>query len=246
MRGIAEAMFTNAGGGGTTGAAAGTVEDYVKLNGGLPAAVPAEVKELGELEGKRRVTFVSEPGLTLPAVVWPAKGEAKAVVVLVSDRGKAAAGDEFAVERLRRAGITCIALDPRGLGELKGLELRYTTYLGQAPAFGMGWDITRAIAALAPAGAKVAVVGRGPAAGQAALAAALVDPRVSFVAGLATLKEFQDAFRDEVPLIGIQPRANYAPSLARLRSIIKAEAVWSFLAEPDPKWVDALIRWAGK
>ena len=241
MRGIAEAMFTNAGGGG-----AGTVEDYVKLNGGLPAAVPAEVKELGEFKGKRRVTFVSEAGLTLPAVVWPAMGEAKAVAVLVSDPGKAGAGEEFAVERLRKAGITCVALDPRGLGEMKGLELRYTTYLGQAPAFGMGWDITRAIAALAPAGAKVAVVGRGPAAGQAALAAALLEPRIRFTAGLATLKEFKDAFREDVPLIAIQPRANYSPSLARLRSLVKAEAIWSFFGEPDPKWADALVRWAGK
>ena len=129
---------------------------------------------------------------------------------------------------------------------MKGLELRYTTYLGQAPAFGMGWDISRAIAALAPAGAKIAVVGRGPAAGQAVLTAALLEPRVGFAAGLATLKEFQDAFRDDVPLIAIQPRANYAPSLARLRSLTKAEAVWSFLGEPDPKWADALIRWAGK
>jgi dienelactone hydrolase len=239
MRGIAEAMFTNAAGGG-----ASTVEDYVALNGGLPAAVPAEVREFGELEGKRRVTFISEAGLTLPAVFWPAKGEAKAVAVLVSDSGKGQAGGEFAVDRLRKAGITCIALDPRGLGEAKGIELRYTTYLGQAPAFGMGWDITRAVAALAPAGVKIAVVGRGPAAGQAALAAALLEPRAGFVAGLATLREFPDAFRDDVPLIAIQPRANYAPSLSRLRSLVKAEAMWSFLGEADPKWADALIRWA--
>jgi hypothetical protein len=139
-----------------------------------------------------------------------------------------------------------LAIDPRGLGELKGFELRYTTYLGQAPAFGMGWDIVRAIAALAPPGIKIAVVGNGPAAGQAVLTAALIEPRIGFVAGLATLREFKDAFREDVPLIGIQPRANYAPSLARLRSLVKAESVWSFLGEPDPKWANALIRWAGK
>jgi len=108
----------------------------------------------------------------------------------------------------------------------------------------MGWDITRAIAALAPAGTKVAVLGRGPAAGQAALAAALIEPRIHFVAGLATLNEFADAFRDDVPLLAIQPRANYAPSLSHLRSLIKAESIWSFLGERDPKWAEALIRWA--
>jgi hypothetical protein len=132
------------------------------------------------------------------------------------------------------------------LGELKGLDLRLATYLGQAPAFGMGWDITRAIAALAPETAKIAVVGRGPAAGQAALAAALIEPRIRFVAGLATLREFADAFREDVPLLAIQPRANYAPSLSKLRSLVKAKTVWSFLGQPDPDWAGALIRWAGK
>jgi hypothetical protein len=132
------------------------------------------------------------------------------------------------------------------LGELKGLDLRLATYLGQAPAFGMGWDITRAIAALAPETEKIAVVGRGPAAGQAALAAALFEPRIGFAAGLATLKEFADAFREDVPQLAIQPRANYAPSLSKLRSLVKAETVWSFLGQPDPDWAGALIRWAEK
>ncbi len=241
MRDIAKAMFDKKGKG-----PAGAVEAFIELNGGLPAAVPAEVRELGEFEGRRRVTFVSEPGLTLPAVVWPAKGEAKAVAVLVSERGKATAAEDFDVPRLQEARITCIALDPRGIGETRGLELRYTTYLGQAPAFGMGWDIARAVAALVPAGLRVAVVGRGPAAGQAALAAALIEPRVGFVAGLTTLKEFADAFRDDVSLLTIQPRANYAPSLSRLRSCAQAKAVWSFLDEPEPKWADALVRWAGR
>ena len=263
MRGIAEAMFkreADAGAAsGSAGQAARTYEDYVKLNGGLPAPVPLELKEVGEVEGRKRVTFVSEAGLTLPAVIWPAKGEAKAVAVLVSDRGKGQAAGEFDIARLARAGITCVALDPRGLGETKGLDLRLQTYLGQAPAFGMGWDITRAVMALGPSLAalprpprpdervrslKVAVVGRGPAAGQAALAAALIQPAIGFVAGIGTLREFTDAFQEDVPLIAIQPRANYAPSLSRLRSLVKAEAVWSFLDESEPKWADALIRWA--
>lgn len=237
MRGVAEAMFGKSEG-------AGTAADFIKLNGGLPAAVPAEVKELGEFEGRRRLTFISETGLTLPAIVWPVKGAAKAIAILVTDSGKAAASEEFGIARLSKAGIMCVALDPRGLGEVKGLDLRLQTYLGQSPTFGMGWDMTRAIAALAPAGLKVAVLGRGPAAGQAALAAALIEPRIGFVAGLATIKEFSDAFRDDVPLLAVQPRANYVPPLSRLRSLIKAESIWSFLGERDPKWAEALIRWA--
>jgi hypothetical protein len=88
------------------------------------------------------------------------------------------------------------------------------------------------------------VVGRGPAAGQAALAAALIEPRIRFVAGLATLEKFADAFGDDVPLIAVQPRANYAPSLSLLRELIKAEAMWSFLGGPEPDWAGVLIRWA--
>ena len=238
MRDIARAMFERT--------AEGGFEDYVRLNGGLPEAVSAELKQLDEAEGKSRLTFLSEPGLSVPAVGWSAEGEAKAYVVLVSENGKAGAVDEFEIKKLLQNGISCLALDPRGLGELKGLDLRLATYLGQAPAFGMGWDIGRAVAAWAPAGAKVGLVARGPAAGQAALAAALLEPRVGFVAGLATLREFSDAFRDDVPLLAVQPQANYSPALARLRVLVKAESVWSFLGEPEPDWAGALLRWAGK
>jgi len=238
MRGIAEATFKGGG-----GAGAGTVEDYVKLNGGLPVAAPADLRDYGEFEGRHRATFVSEPGLVLPMVIWRAQGAVRAIAILVSDRGKAQAAEEFGVARLRKAGISCVALDPRGIGETKGLNLRLQTYVGQAPAFGMGWDIARAAAAAAPFGVRVAVVGRGPAAGQAALTAALLESRIGFAAGLGTLREFPDAFREDVPLIAIQPRAGYAPPLSRLRSLVKAETVWSFLGEPEPKWADALIRW---
>jgi dienelactone hydrolase len=241
MRGIARAMFEE-GSAGAEARIAGTAADYIALNGGLPAVVPAAVREIDAAGGKRRAVFVSEEGLTLPVLIWHPEGETKAVVLLASDRGKSAATEEFPVERLRRAGILVIAIDPRGLGETRGLNLRFQTYLGQSPAFGMGWDITRAIAAFAPDGLPVAVVGRGPAAGQAALVAALLEPRVGFVAGLETLREFQDAFRDDVPLIAVQPRANDAPSLLRLRALVEAESVWSFLDEPEPDWAGALVR----
>ncbi len=239
MRGIAQAMFVKP----QVGA---SLTNWIQLNGGLPEAAPVDVKTVDQSNGKRRLTFTSESGLMVPAVLWRAKGEERAVVVLVSENGKAVAAEELGVERLRESGISCLAIDPRGLGELKGLDLRLATYLGQAPAFGMGIDIARAVAAFMPAGKKVAVVGRGPAAGVAALAAALLEPRIGFVAGLATLKDFTDAFREDVPLLAIQPRANEAPPLANLRSLVKAEAVWGFMGEPDPNWAEALIRWAGK
>ncbi len=239
MRGIARSMFDRP-------APAASAAEYIRLNGGLPAAVPADLKRLDETDGKVRLTFVSEPGLTIPALYWPAKGVARALAVLVTEKGKTAAAEEFGVDKLRDAGIACLAVDPRGLGELKGLELRFTTYLGQAPAFGMGWDIVRAAAALGSECPKIAVIGRGPAAGQAALTAALFEPRIGFVAGLSTLESYADAFNDEVPLLAVQPRANYAPPLAALRGLVKAEKIWSFSGAREPDWAGALIRWSGK
>jgi hypothetical protein len=236
MRGIARAMFARP-------PIAVTAEDWIQLNGGLPEAVPPEVSVQDESGGKRRLTFVSESGLRIPALLWSARGEERAFAVLVSENGKTAAVGEFAVERLRDAGISCLAVDPRGLGELKGLDLRLTTYLGQAPTFLMGWDIVRSIAALVPPGVKVALVGRGPSAGMAVLAASLIEPRVGWVGGISTLRDFTDAFDDGVPLLAVQPRANYAPSLEGLRGLVKAEAIWSFLNEPEPGWEENLIGW---
>jgi len=238
MRDIAKGMFGHA--------AEGGAEEYFRLNRGLPDIFPAEVKRLDEAGGKVRLTFVSEPGLTVPVLCWPAGEKAKVLAVFVTENGKAEAEADFGVDRFLRAGISCLALDPRGVGELKGLDLRLATYLGRAPAFGMGWDIARGAAVIAPERAKIAVIGRGPAAGQAVFVAALVEPRIGFVAGLATLQEFSDAFRDDVPWLAVQPRANYAPPLSRLRGLLKAEAVWSFLGEKEPDWAGALLRWAAK
>jgi dienelactone hydrolase len=219
---------------------------YINLNGGRPATVAGDVKKTGESEGRVTLTFTSEPGLTIPAEYWPAEGPAKALAVLVSEKGRASAESEFGVDRLRKNGLACLAIDPRGIGELNGLELRFTTYLGQAPAFGMGWDIVRAAAALGGEAAKIAVIGRGPTAGQAVLAAALLEPRIGFTAGLSTLRRFEDAFSDNIPPTAIQPRAVYSPTLDGLRGLVRGETCWSFGTAPEPDWANALIRWARK
>jgi|GEM_PF-587543 len=223
--------------------------DYVRLNGGLPAEVPTDNRVLSEGSGRVRMAFTSEPGLIIPAIYWPVPGRPKAFVVLVTDDGLTKAAEEFDVDRLVAARIACLAVDPRGVGELAGLNLRYTTYLGQAPAFGMGWDVSRAMAALVRstsslAFVKMAVVGKGPASGQAALVAGLIEPRIGFIAGLGALMDYADAFRDDVPLLAVQPRANYAPPLPLLRKILKARSMWSFLGQPEPDWAAALIRWS--
>ena len=257
MRDIARSMFDRAqpsaaGSSATTGSTRSPVTidsaaEYIRLNGGISAAPSSPgIKRLEEAEGKVRMTIETEPGLTLPVLFWPSKTPSQALAIFISDKGKAEAAREFGIERFRDAGIACLAVDPRGLGELQGLEMRYTTYLGQAPAFGMGLDIVRVLAALAQEPTRIAVVGRGPAAGQAALAAALIEPRIRFVAGLATIEKYADAFRDDVPLLAVQPRANYAPTLASLRAGLKADGIWSYLGGSEPDWAAALIRWARK
>lgn len=236
MREIARAMFPGPAG-------QGTAADYFALNGGLPSIVPPAPARLGPEGMWTRSTFVSEPGLTIPALFRPAERPSGTVAVLVADKGMASVLEDSKVAGLVENGISCLAVDPRGLGELAGLNLRFSTYLGQAPAFGMGWDIVRAAAALGGNAGRLAVIGRGPVSGQAALAAALMEPRIGFVAGIETLREFPNAFRDDVPLLAIQPRANYAPPLSRLRSLVRADALWSFLDEGEPDWTSALLRW---
>ena len=247
MRDIARSMFDRP----ASSTAGSPAAEYIRFNGGIPGPTgssatksPPETKRLEEADGKVRMTIATEPGLTVPVLYWPSKTPTQTLAVFVSERGKAEAAREFGIDRFHEAGIACLAVDPRGLGELKGLELRYTTYLGQAPAFGMGLDIVRVLAALAPATTRIAIVGRGPAAGQAALAAALIESRIRFVAGLATLEKYADAFREDISLLAIQPRANYAPALAALRAGLKADGMWSFLGGAEPDWAAALIRWA--
>ena len=142
MREIARAMFPGPAG-------QGTAADYFALNGGLPAAVPPATAKLGPEGSWTRFTFVSEPGLTIPALFWPAERPSRPWPSSSRTRARPPSLEDSGVAGLVETGISCLAVDPRGLGELAGLNLRFSTYLGQAPAFGMGWDIVRAVAALA-------------------------------------------------------------------------------------------------
>jgi hypothetical protein len=215
----------------------------VRLNGGLPQAVPLNVRIGGERadEQHRRVifTFDSERGLTIPAVIHFPPKPATAAVVLVSEAGKVAAPTQFGVERLMNAGIACICIDARGCGELADLNPHFMAYLGTAQSFAMGWDATRAVAALRelPASAAlsaktVGVAGRGAAASQAALFAGLISPDVSFVAGFDSLRDYAECLEAGVSTAAIQPRAANSARLADLRAALKAPAFWQFRGEP--------------
>jgi cephalosporin-C deacetylase-like acetyl esterase len=228
-------------------APASTWEEVVRLNGGMPPRGPLDFQVLSTNGGIRAVTFQSEPGLTIPGLLWLPKGTPTAGVVFVCESGKTAAAGEFDVPSLVDAGTACLAIDARGTGELTGLNIRWMTYLGTAPAFAMAVDTTAAVEALRKYAPKVAVVGSGPGGAMVPLYAALMDPAITCVAGLQGLKSFQDALdfpaEDKgVDYLGIQPRANYGPALDALKAMIKCPSVWSARGEPNPDWKALLTK----
>jgi len=225
----------------------GTFEDVVRLNGGLPKRAPLNFKILSTTEEKSAVTFQSEPGLTIPGLLWLPKGAPKAALVLVSEQGKVAASKEFDIPSLTAAGWACLAIDARGAGELRdtdaGMDIRLLTYLGTAPAFAMAVDATAAVEAMRQYShtTKVGVVGSGPGGAMVPLYAALMDPSIPYVAGLRGLKSFADVldFPEEdknVDYLGIQPRANLGPTLDALKAMLKCPADWSAPNEKEPDW----------
>jgi hypothetical protein len=216
-------------------------EDVVALNGGMPGRAPLDFQILSTEGAKSTVTFQSEPGLTIPALLSLPKGTIKGALVLVSERGKSAAAGEFDIPSLVEAGVACLAIDARGTGELTGLDIRLMCYLGTAPAFAMAVDATAAEEAMRRYAPKVAVVGSGPGGAMVPLFAALMDPSINYVAGLQGLNSFQDVmdFPEEdkgVDYLGIQPRANYGPTLAALKAMIKCPSDWSARGETNPDW----------
>jgi len=162
-------------------------------------------------------------------------------VVLVSESGKVAAEKEFEVPALVAAGYVCLAIDARGTGELQGLDIRLMTYLGTAPAFAMAVDTIAAAQAVRQYSPRVAVVGSGLGGAQAVLFAALMDPSITYVAGLQGMKSYQEvlSFPTEdkgVNYLALYPRANYGPSLDALKAMVKCQADWSAHGEPTPDW----------
>ena len=86
-------------------------DDFVRLNGGLPKRVPLNFKVLATTGSKSAVTFQSEPGLTIPGLLWQPPGAPKGAVVLVSENGKIAAEKEFGIPALLASGYACLAID---------------------------------------------------------------------------------------------------------------------------------------
>lgn len=214
------------------------------LDGAPPAVREPQIREQALGGGRRALIFSTPEGIELPAVLRLPRGEGRGVVVLVSDNGKEAAARELDVPALTEAGFACLCLDVRGLGELGGLDQRLATYLGVAPALWMAWDLRHALEMwLGPHPGPVAVIGRGPAAAQAALFAALLLPqRLSFVAGLDGLRGYEQIFEGDLTPLAIQPRAVSGATLDELRRQVQVPAMWGFRGAPEPDWRAALER----
>jgi dienelactone hydrolase len=251
MREVAAARVR---GGTTIGA-----EAFVALNGGRPPPVPsrcaatdragrpvalpsAPEEVRGEPDAPLFLTFESEPGLTVPAVLWLPADAPRAGVVLLNDEGKSRAAERFGVAGLVRAGFACLAVDARGLGELADLDLRLMIYLGTAPAFAAGIDATAAGKLMRAFCPQVGVAGAGPLAAHAVLCAGLIDPRLDFLVGMDSLRDFGDMFEEGVPLLAIQPCADRAGSLDALRAALAPRAEWSFRGDPAGDLGATLLR----
>lgn len=95
---------------------------------GLPeAGGPPPVQTYGTLDraGLRveKLVYESEPGIRVPAllVIPPSPSGPKPAAILVNSRGKAAAWPE--AEALAGAGLVVLAVDVRGCGETRAIEL---------------------------------------------------------------------------------------------------------------------------
>jgi hypothetical protein len=219
--------------------------EVVRLNGGMPKRAALNFKILSAEGRKSAVTFQSEPGLTIPGLLWLPEGTPKGAVVLVSEGGKIAAAKEFNVPALLAAGYACLAIDARGTGELEGLDIRLMTYLGTAPAFAMAVDALAAVEVMHTYSPKVAVAGAGLGGAQVPMFTALMDSSISYVAGLRGMKSYSEVLNlpeedKGVNYFAIQPRANSGAPLGALKALVKCPADWSAQGEKDPDLVSHL------
>jgi len=203
--------------------------EVIRVNGGLPDRAPLQYREMDQ-GAKRHVTFESEPGLTIPGILYLPRAGVKGVKIFVCDEGKVAAISQFRVTEEVEKGYACLCVDARGTGELSGINQRYLTYLGTALPFAQGWDIVRAAQAMGNYSAHVEVIGKGPVAALSVLYAALMEPKLARVTGYDCPREFKDVFREDVPDLAVQPRANLCGSLSHLRSLVP-HGDWRFPGE---------------
>ena len=192
--------------------APGSSDWGVKVNGGLVVGTP----KITDVPSGKRVTLTYEfpGGVRLPGVLVNPSGKASPVRIVVSDLGKAMEMTEV------DPAFTTLYLDTLGVGELAGIEMRYSMYLGKSVPFINGCHLVEIARTLSKNPADVELVGRGPIASQSVMWAGLMLPFRS-VTGIDGLREWADVFRDGMPAAAIQPRANLLPTLEKLKALVK-------------------------
>ena len=84
------------------------------------SAMPAGSLSAARLQ---RVTIPSENGLQLPAFLLRPEGSVRGLVVAADDRGKEEIASELPLEDMLAKGWAVLAVDPRGIGELKTSQM---------------------------------------------------------------------------------------------------------------------------
>ena len=200
--------------------------EVIKINGGLPHSTPLGYQEIGT-GLKRAVIIEVQPGLKVPGILVLPKGKIHNLTIVVSDGGKADA--QRLVEPKNNSAM--LYLDTLGVGELSGVEMRYSVYIGASIPFLDGYQIVRGAEAMKRYTNNISVLGRGPIASQAAMYAGLIDPSFTQVTGENCMRSWLDVFTDGTSNYAVQPRANLCGSLNHLRSLIP-NGRWRFQTYP--------------
>lgn len=196
--------------------------EVIRINGGLPAITPLNYREMGD-GSQRAIVFEAQPGLQIPGILVLPQDRVDAVKIVVCDAGKAQARSLIPPA----AHQATLYLDTLGVGELAGVEMRYSVYAGSSIPFLDGWQVVRAAEAMRRYSPHIHLAGRGPIASQAVMYAGLMDHTIESVSGQDCLRSWLDVFKDGVSDYAIQPRAHLCGSLDHLRSLVK-HATWDY------------------
>jgi dienelactone hydrolase len=206
----------------------------------------SQVETVHTEEACRWVRITSPTLVSLPCMIWAPSGKPRGLLFLLDDRGKEAAVERFEARTLAEAGFLCVAADLPGIGELDGLDLRLTHYLGDGPlGIAQGhlaclpflmqhetprfMELPRAILASGPFTTSVAL-----------LQSQHREP--VFVTGLEALRSWDEILEKETTALAIQPMAAAGASLAALRESALVPGLWQFRGEPQPDWRAELMK----
>jgi hypothetical protein len=147
-----------------------------------------------------RVSWAGRDGLEIPGVLIAPPGPWTGALLAASDQGKESLAGTDEVRSALRAGRAVLLADVRGTGELSttkpGWTFAVSLLLGenvvgrQAMDLVGGWRALRALPELA--GKPVSIFGSGPFLSQAALYAAVLEPRVSELRTAGGFRSYRD------------------------------------------------------